>query len=112
MLLVADPQVLDHRSYPERPQWLTYISQLMVDLNMRKSWWATKQLHPEAIFFLGDMMDGGRFAMSDTEYVLLPSPLTSHFICHRYEAYYRRFRSIFSTVDVPVYYIPGNHDVG
>ena len=74
VLLVADPQVLDHRSYPERPPWLMTISQLMVDLNLRKSWWATTQLNPDVVFFLGDMMDGGRFAMSDSEYVF---PLSS-----------------------------------
>ena len=43
----------------------------MVDLNLRKSWWATRQLSPDAILFLGDMMDGGRFAMSDSECVHL-----------------------------------------
>ena len=46
------------------------LSQFIVDLNMRKSWWATKQLNPDVVVFLGDMMDGGRFAMSDEEYVL------------------------------------------
>ena len=70
VLLVADPQVLDHRSYPDRPPWLMSLSQFIVDLNMRKSWWATKQLNPDVVVFLGDMMDGGRFAMSDEEYVL------------------------------------------
>ena len=32
---------------------------------------------------------------------------------HRYEDYFKRFKSIFATDEnVPVYYIPGNHDVG
>ncbi len=69
VLLVSDPQVLDHRSYPDRAAWLTSLSQYMVDLNMRKSWWATKKLNPDVLIFLGDMMDGGRFAMPDAEYV-------------------------------------------
>ncbi|KAI0093183.1 Metallo-dependent phosphatase-like protein [Irpex rosettiformis] len=97
VLLVADPQVLDHRSYPDRPPWLMWLSQWIVDFNMRKSWWATKQLHPDAIIFLGDMMDGGRYAMSDDEY----------------ESYLRRTKGIFSTSpSIPELYIPGNHDVG
>ena len=69
VLLVADPQVLDHRSYPGRAPWLMALSQWMVDLNMRKSWWAAAQLRPDAAMFLGDMMDNGRAAMSDAEYV-------------------------------------------
>ncbi|KAI0344736.1 hypothetical protein BDW22DRAFT_1326613 [Trametopsis cervina] len=97
VLLIADPQVLDHRSYPDRPPWLMWLSQRIVDSNMRKSWWATKKLQPDVIMFLGDMMDGGRFAMSDAEY----------------EAYLSRTKDIFATDgSVPVYYIPGNHDVG
>lgn len=31
----------------------------------------------------------------------------------RYEAYYRRFKDIFAAdKDTPVYYLPGNHDIG
>ncbi|KAI0790605.1 Metallo-dependent phosphatase-like protein [Abortiporus biennis] len=97
VLLVADPQILDHRSYPGRQPWLVWLSQIMVDLNLRKSWSAAKTLKPDALMFLGDMMDGGRFAMPDDEY----------------ESYYERFKNIFTLDgDIPVHYIPGNHDVG
>lgn len=41
---------------------------------MRKSWWATRTLSPDATFFLGDMMDGGRFAMLDSECVHIFHP--------------------------------------
>ncbi|KAF7321631.1 Metallo-dependent phosphatase [Mycena kentingensis (nom. inval.)] len=95
VLLVADPQILDHRSYPDRPAVLTWISQFLVDLNLRKSWRAALRLRPDAVVFLGDMMDGGRFAMADSEY----------------ERYYARFASIFRS-QIPTYYIPGNHDTG
>ncbi|EJD03085.1 Metallo-dependent phosphatase, partial [Fomitiporia mediterranea MF3/22] len=105
-LLVADPQVLDLHSYPERGRILGLLSQVVVDLNMRKGWWAVKRLllrendevdKHDAIVFLGDMMDNGRNAYSDTEYL----------------DYYKRFRSIFSTDSfTKLYYIPGNHDVG
>ena len=43
------------------------LSQRMVDLNLRKSWWATLRLRPDMVIFLGDMMDNGRFDMSDDE---------------------------------------------
>ncbi|KAI0334970.1 hypothetical protein GY45DRAFT_1351073 [Cubamyces sp. BRFM 1775] len=97
VLLVADPQILDHRSYPDRPPWLMRLSQFIVDLNIRKSWRATRRLHPNAVAFLGDMMDNGRVDMPDQEY----------------NQYVRRFRSIFAADEgLPTYYIPGNHDVG
>ncbi|KAF7376264.1 Cell division control protein 1 [Mycena sanguinolenta] len=67
VLLVADPQILDHRSYPDRAPFLTWISQLLVDLNLRKGWRAALRTRPDVVIFLGDMMDGGRFAMSDDE---------------------------------------------
>ncbi|KAL7281268.1 hypothetical protein ACG7TL_004576 [Trametes sanguinea] len=90
VLLVADPQILDHRSYPDRPPWLMRLSQFIVDLNLRKSWRATLRCRPDAVVFLGDMMDNGRLDMPDEE-----------------------FRSIFAADDrLPKYYIPGNHDVG
>ncbi|OSD03988.1 Metallo-dependent phosphatase [Trametes coccinea BRFM310] len=97
VLLVADPQILDHRSYPDRPPWLMRLSQFIVDLNLRKSWRATLRRRPDAVVFLGDMMDNGRLDMPDEEY----------------NRYVRRFRSIVAADDrLPKYYIPGNHDVG
>ncbi|KAH9942328.1 Metallo-dependent phosphatase [Epithele typhae] len=97
VLVVADPQILDMRSYPDRPPWLQTLTQLMVDLYIRKSWRAVLRRRPDAIVFLGDMMDNGRLAMSDQEY----------------EAYVRRFRSIFAAdSSVPMHYLPGNHDIG
>ncbi|KAK7472742.1 hypothetical protein VKT23_000852 [Stygiomarasmius scandens] len=97
LLVVADPQILDHRSYPGRPALLTYISQILVDLNLRKSWRAALNSRPDAIFFLGDMMDNGRMPASDKEY----------------EQYYHRFKKIFKDKNnIPTYFIPGNHDTG
>ncbi|EMD37638.1 hypothetical protein CERSUDRAFT_94638 [Gelatoporia subvermispora B] len=97
VLIVADPQVLDHRSYPARNALLMWLTQKIVDLNLRKSWWAIMRRSPDAIMFLGDMMDNGRVDMSDAEY----------------ESYYKRFKSIFRPPsDVPAFYLPGNHDVG
>jgi ethanolamine phosphate phosphodiesterase len=36
------------------------LSQFIVDLNLRKSWWASRKLNPDVVVVLGDMMDGGR----------------------------------------------------
>ncbi|TFK94574.1 Metallo-dependent phosphatase [Polyporus arcularius HHB13444] len=97
VLVVADPQIPDTHSYPDRPPWLQRLSQFIIDLNIRKSWRAALRRHPHAVIFLGDMMDNGRYAMSDGEY----------------EAYFRRFKDIFAAdKDTPVYYLPGNHDIG
>ena len=64
---MADPQILDRRSYPDRPPWLMRLSQSIVDLNLRKSWRAVLRQRADAVVFLGDMMDNGRLAMSDDE---------------------------------------------
>jgi hypothetical protein len=71
VLIVADPQILDHRSYPTRAPILAFLTRLIVDMNLRKSWRAALRTRPHAVVFLGDMMDSGRFAMSDDEYVVL-----------------------------------------
>ncbi|TFK54090.1 Metallo-dependent phosphatase [Heliocybe sulcata] len=96
ILIIADPQVLDHRSYPERGKVLTRLSQFVVDWNLRKNWRVTRKLNPDAVVFLGDMMDGGRVDMPVSEY----------------ESYFRRFQSIFKLPrTVPAYYLAGNHDI-
>ncbi|KAF8472905.1 Metallo-dependent phosphatase-like protein [Russula ochroleuca] len=97
ILLVADPQILDDRSYPERSSLLRTVSRIFVDMNLRKAWHVAKRKRPNAIIFLGDMMDSGFADMHIMEY----------------QDYVGRFRSIFpAPPSVPVYYIPGNHDVG
>ncbi|CAE6461304.1 unnamed protein product [Rhizoctonia solani] len=97
VMLIADPQIIDHRSYPGRPEWLKALSQFIVDSNLRKSWRAARHLSPDIVVFLGDMMDGGRYRMLDQEY----------------ESYYARFNDIFKTGnDAQKYYLVGNHDVG
>jgi hypothetical protein len=52
----------------------------VVDLNLRKNWRAALRKKPDAVVFLGDMMDGGRFVMSEDEYVcfIRIMELTSH----------------------------------
>ncbi|KAI0305609.1 Metallo-dependent phosphatase-like protein [Multifurca ochricompacta] len=97
ILLVADPQILDERSYLERSSLLRALSRIFVDMNLRKAWHIAKSTRPHAVIFLGDMMDNGFADMHIT----------------KYQEYVQRFRSIFSAPQsLAVYYIPGNHDVG
>ncbi|KAG8213657.1 Metallo-dependent phosphatase-like protein [Butyriboletus roseoflavus] len=99
ILVIADPQIIDRHSYPGRGALLSALSQSVVDLNLRKSWnFAFRRLRPNAVVVLGDMMDNGRLYMSTSEY----------------EAYFTRYQGIFNMGDSPppVYYLPGNHDVG
>ncbi|THH03564.1 hypothetical protein EW146_g10400 [Bondarzewia mesenterica] len=79
VLIVADPQVLDAHSYPGRNPLLTALSQHIVDLNLRKSWRVAKSTRPDAVIFLGDMMDNGRSPSSAKESVLRPIMLCSHY---------------------------------
>ena len=140
VLIVADPQILNDMSYPERSPLLRTLSQIFADMNLRKAWRVAKSTRPHAVVFLGDMMDNGFANMHITKCVmghapppppppslfsalrvqalippsLLSSPprLPSTLRC-RYQEYVARFYSIFSTPpSLPVYYIPGNHDVG
>ncbi|KAI9463657.1 Metallo-dependent phosphatase-like protein [Lactarius psammicola] len=97
VLLIADPQILNEKSYPERTPLLRTISRVFVDMNLRKAWRVAKRMHPDAVIFLGDMMDNGFADMDIT----------------KYQEYVERFHSIFSaSPSLPVYYLPGNHDVG
>lgn len=67
VLAIADPQLLDSNSYPERGPLLTFLSQVFTDMNLRKSFAALRKLEPDHILFLGDMMDGGRADISDAQ---------------------------------------------
>ena len=70
VLIIADPQILDRHSYPERSPWARLLSQVMTDLNLRKGWRAVyPRFRPDYVVFLGDMMDNGRLGMSHEEYV-------------------------------------------
>ncbi|KAF9526601.1 Metallo-dependent phosphatase-like protein [Crepidotus variabilis] len=97
ILLVADPQILDAYSYPRRSPILSSLTKLIVDLNMKKNWDAALRKSPDAVVFLGDMMDGGRRDIPTEQY----------------EGLATRFAGIFQfPQDLPVYFIPGNHDIG
>ena len=68
ILIIADPQILNSRSYPHRNLLLTCLSQLFADLNMRKSrCLVAMKMRPHVVVVLGNMMDGGQGDMDDDE---------------------------------------------
>jgi ethanolamine phosphate phosphodiesterase len=75
VLLVADPQILNGKSYPERSSMLRVVSQIFVDLNLRKAWRVARSTRPHTVIFLGDMLDNGFASMPATQYVPHSSPL-------------------------------------
>ncbi|KAK4217048.1 calcineurin-like phosphoesterase-domain-containing protein [Rhypophila decipiens] len=61
LVLVADPQLIDHHSYPGRPWFVNDLTFLITDNYLRRSYnQLISQLDPDTIFFLGDLFDGGR----------------------------------------------------
>lgn len=58
---MADPQIIDPHSYPGRPWPINPLTMLITDNFMRRSYiQLQKVLHPDTVFFLGDLFDGGR----------------------------------------------------
>ncbi|KAL4074232.1 Metallo-dependent phosphatase-like protein [Scleroderma yunnanense] len=92
VLLITDAQV-PNPATARRSWW----GENHVTTYLRKSWRVTSRLHPDVVIFLGDMLSSGRYVTSKEEY----------------DAYYRRFASIFRHGDeTTFYFIPGNTDIG
>ncbi|KAG6368702.1 hypothetical protein INS49_002915 [Diaporthe citri] len=61
LIFVADPQLIDPHSYPGRPWPISSLTVTVTDNYMRRSYrQLQEQLHPDTVFFLGDLFDGGR----------------------------------------------------
>ncbi|PQE23007.1 calcineurin-like phosphoesterase protein [Rutstroemia sp. NJR-2017a WRK4] len=61
LIFLADPQLTDPHSYPDRPWPLSTLTVWHTDNYMMRSYiQLSKQLHPDTVFFLGDLFDGGR----------------------------------------------------
>ncbi|KAF3357497.1 Oxoglutarate dehydrogenase [Verticillium dahliae VDG1] len=61
LVFVADPQLIDPHSYPDRPWLLSELTVLITDNYLRKGYRQLRtQLQPDSVFFLGDLFDGGR----------------------------------------------------
>ncbi|RCI08001.1 hypothetical protein L249_7792 [Ophiocordyceps polyrhachis-furcata BCC 54312] len=61
VVFIADPQIIDPHSYPGRRWPLSALTVLVTDNYMRRGYDALqRRLHPDSLFFLGDLFDGGR----------------------------------------------------
>lgn len=61
LVFVADPQIIDPHSYPGRPWPLNPLTVAITDNYLRRGYKALQHhLHPDSLFFLGDLFDGGR----------------------------------------------------
>lgn len=61
MLLIADPQLVDPHTYPDRPWPLSSLTIVYTDLYLRRAYRSLQQsLLPDSTLFLGDLFDGGR----------------------------------------------------
>lgn len=61
ILIVADPQLSDGNSYKNLSQLSLWFVEFYCDLFMRRSYRRIHaHLQPHAVFFLGDLFDGGR----------------------------------------------------
>lgn len=61
LIFVADPQITDPHSYPGRSWPLSSLTVLVLDNYLRRGYGALQsRLHPDSLFFLGDLFDGGR----------------------------------------------------
>ncbi|KAK8064756.1 hypothetical protein PG994_007394 [Apiospora phragmitis] len=61
LVFVADPQIIDPKSYPGRPWPVNPLVMKITDNYMQRSYiQLQKVLQPDTVFFLGDLFDGGR----------------------------------------------------
>ncbi|XP_047156717.1 uncharacterized protein C630.12 [Vigna umbellata] len=101
--VITDPQLMDKTSLSLPAKSLALeLAEFYTDLNMRRSFFGSVlPFKPDVILFLGDYFDGGPY-LSDEEW----------------QESLSRFRHIFGLnargkyMDLQVYYIPGNHDIG
>ena len=68
--VISGRQVLDSNSLPAVSSLICPFTRWVVDFNLRKNWHASLKLHPQEVIFLGDMLNGGRYAQNADECVL------------------------------------------
>ncbi|KAH0492491.1 hypothetical protein TgHK011_007441 [Trichoderma gracile] len=61
LVLIADPQILDPHTNPDWPSPVLATVVAVTDRYLKQGYHALlHQLHPDSLFFLGDMLEGGR----------------------------------------------------
>ncbi|GAA5964234.1 hypothetical protein JCM21900_002876 [Sporobolomyces salmonicolor] len=122
VLVVADPQLLDMRSYPGRNWALRWLGVKVTDMYARKSWRFVSRKSRgkggggvDAVVWLGDLLDSGVEMVDRREH--------SHYV-HRFHLLFPLPRasavspsqSVSSssslTPPIPSILLPGNHDLG
>ncbi|CAN1317328.1 Uncharacterized protein C630.12 [Linum perenne] len=100
--VLTDPQLMDRTSHPTLPKSLLGMAQFYTDIYMRRAFFSSVlPLKPNVILFLGDYFDGGP-DLSDAEW-----QDSLHRLKHVFDLDAKLRDS-----NIPVFFIPGNHDVG
>ncbi|KAI0344733.1 hypothetical protein BDW22DRAFT_1326677 [Trametopsis cervina] len=95
VFIITDPQV--QAPLPPQQGPISRFRHWIYHHSLRKNWVYARSLKPDAIVFLGDMLDGGRRLSGQKQY----SQAVEH------------FREIFSLqTSTGVHFVPGNEDVG
>ncbi|TFK54091.1 hypothetical protein OE88DRAFT_1625495, partial [Heliocybe sulcata] len=103
VLLIADPQIRNP-SLPSPSRWTwTGWRQSVLDFSTKKSWNALSRTNADVVIFLGDMLASGRVVPAEDEYMRYMEKFWDVFPPERF----RRRKS-----PVPIYFIPGNEDIG
>lgn len=122
---VADPQLVDPHTYPDRPWPLSTLTIKYTDQYMRRSFsLIQRKFGPDSVLFLGDLFDGGREWATETT----SSPeerfqkYRNAFWKEEYERFGRVFSAQFAQGDAQsttsprdrrmMASLPGNHDQG
>jgi len=125
VLLVADPQIVDPHTYPDRPWPLSSLTVLYTDLYLKRSYRnLLQQLQPDSTLFLGDLFDGGRewgtkrYSSPDKQY----KQYGQDFWLGEYERFQNMFVKTWHDAGMPylagdggrrlIVSLPGNHDLG
>ncbi|EAW14259.1 putative manganese ion homeostasis (Fr) [Aspergillus clavatus NRRL 1] len=124
VVFVADPQLVDPHTYPDRPWPLSTLTVKYSDQYLRRSFSTIQQkLGPDSVLFLGDLFDGGREwgTASSTS----PEKRYQKYKDSFWKKEFQRFVRIFSdqfhlgdghAVDPRgrrmIASLPGNHDLG
>lgn len=103
VLFIADPQLIDNHTYPNRNPLLLKLSQHTVDVYIKKNYQALmNHLQPDYVFFLGDYLDNGR----SSDDVYFKSQYDRFFNIFQFTKYgFKKNKNYFVSV-------PGNHDIG
>lgn len=122
---MADPQIVDPHTYPDRPWPLSSLTILYTDLYLKRSYrHLLRLLQPDSTLFLGDLFDGGRewgsisYASPEDRY----RQYGQDFWVREYKRFQRMFIDGWYDAGIArlpsaggrqlIVSLPGNHDLG